>query len=115
MTTASRCGTSSSSHRPAWLRARIACPAVPEGDLACGRWYCRWASPSTASSRREGPESVVTGLDQPLAVLHHGQPGAPVLGDQLEPGLPAGASRAPPPLGDRPGPGPGRSEERRVG
>ena len=34
-------------------------------------------------------ESVVAGLDQPLTVLHHGQPGAPVLGDQLEPGLPA--------------------------
>src|SRR6266571_8786385 len=52
--------------------------------------------------------SVVAGLDQPPAILHGREPGIPVPGHQLEPGPPACAHRGrPPPLVDRPGPGPG--------
>src|SRR5205814_8796121 len=53
------------------------------------------------------PPSVISGLDQPAAVLYSHKPGSPVLGDQLESGPPARGAPVPPPLGNRPRPRPG--------
>ena len=62
----------------------------------------------------QGPaRSVVSGLDQPAAVLHRHQPRRPVLGDQLESGPSARGARIPPSFGDRPRPGPGGDHQPR--
>src|ERR1035441_3552346 len=59
------------------------------------------------------PSLVVTGFDEPVAILHRHQPGALVAGDHLETGPAARLTWLPPPFTARPGACPGDDTQRR--
>src|SRR5262249_3688816 len=86
MTMASRCGTSSSSHSPAWLRARIACTAWYQAAIVAGSRPLLAVEPRCEPRSAAHGDADVAGFlvdDQETPIGPHGQPlGGLDAGDQ---------------------------------